>query len=44
MIRSGILEIKEKVIRFFHEMVNEASDEIASVTVLTGVSIDAGDA
>ena len=41
MIRSGILEIKEKVIRFFHEMVNEGSDEIAAVTVLTGVPIDA---
>ncbi len=40
-VRSGILEMKEKVIRFFHEMLNEETGEVAAVTVLTGVHIDA---
>ncbi len=39
-IRSGILEMKEKVIRFCHEMRNEETGEIAAVTVLTGVHLD----
>lgn len=39
-IRSGVLELKEKVIRFFHEMINEETNEIAAVTVLTGVHLD----
>jgi acyl-CoA thioester hydrolase len=41
-IRSGVLEIREKVIRFFHEMVNEATGDVAAVTVLTGVHMDTG--
>ena len=40
-IRSGILEIKEKVIRFFHEMKNEQTGEVSALTVLTGVYMDA---
>ncbi len=40
-IRSGILEIKEKVVRFFHEMRNEDTGEIAAITELTGIYIDA---
>jgi acyl-CoA thioester hydrolase len=40
-IRSGILGITEKVIRFFHEMKNEETGEVSAVTVLTGVHIDA---
>jgi acyl-CoA thioester hydrolase len=40
-IRSGLLEVREKVVRFFHEMTNNATGEIAAVTVLTGVQIDA---
>ncbi len=39
-IRSGILQIKEKVIRFCHEMRNEETGEIAAITVLTGVHLD----
>ena len=39
-IRSGILEMKEKVIRFFHEMRNDETDEIAAVTVITGIHLD----
>ncbi len=39
-IRSGLLEIRGKVLRFFHEMRNEATGEIAAVTMLTGVHMD----
>ncbi|HBY99614.1 MAG: acyl-CoA thioesterase [Ardenticatenaceae bacterium] len=39
-IRSGVLEIKDKVIRFYHEMHNEETGEIAAITVLTSVHID----
>ncbi len=41
-IRSGILELKEKAIRFFHEMRNEATGEVSAITVLTGVHLDTG--
>jgi acyl-CoA thioester hydrolase len=40
-IRSGVLEMKEKVIRFFHEMRNEETGEVAAVTELVAVHIDA---
>ncbi len=39
-IWSGILEMKEKVIRFCREMQNEETGEIAAITVLTGLHID----
>ncbi len=39
-IRSGILEVKDKLIRLFHEMKNEETGEIAAVTILTGVHMD----
>ena len=39
-IRSGILEVKDKVIRFFHEMHNEETGEIAAVTILTGIHMN----
>lgn len=39
-IRSGVLEIREKVIRFFHEMYNDETGEIAAITELTGVQMD----
>lgn len=39
-IRSGILEIRERVVRFFHEMSNEETGEVCAITVLTGVHID----
>ncbi|HEY6864292.1 MAG TPA: thioesterase family protein [Burkholderiales bacterium] len=40
-VRSGILEVRDKVVRFVHEMRNAASGEIAAVCELTGVQIDA---
>jgi len=39
-VRSGMLEIREKVVRFFHEMKNEGTGEVSAVTVLTGVHVD----
>ena len=41
LIRSAILEMREKVIRFHHEMVNTETQEIAATTTLTGVHLDA---
>ncbi len=39
-IHSGILEMREKVIRFCHEMRSDETGEVAAITVLTGVHID----
>ncbi len=39
-IHSGILQIKGKVIRFYHEMRNADSGVVAATTVLTGVHMD----
>jgi acyl-CoA thioester hydrolase len=40
-IRSGVSEVGEKSIRFFHVMTNNESGEVAALTILTGVQIDA---
>src|SRR5215472_16367529 len=40
MIRSRILEMHEKVIRFGHEMLNAETNEIAATTILTGVHLN----
>jgi acyl-CoA thioester hydrolase len=39
-IRSRILEIREKALRFEHQMRNVERDEVAAVCELTGVHID----
>ena len=39
-IASRMLEIREMVIRFTHEMRNTVTDEIVATTTLTGVCID----
>jgi acyl-CoA thioester hydrolase len=39
-IRSGFLEVREKVAKFVHEMRNGASGEISAICVLTGVHTD----
>ena len=36
-VRSGVLEIKEKVVRFIHEMRNDTTGEIAAIMILTAV-------
>lgn len=40
VVRSAVLEVREKVIRFCHRMENAVSGEVAAVTVLTGVHFD----
>jgi acyl-CoA thioester hydrolase len=39
-ITSAVLEVKEKSIRFSHEMRKEDSGEIAATTILIGVHLD----
>lgn len=39
-IRSSILEVKEKSIRFVHEMVNDETGEVAARTTLKAVHLD----
>ncbi|HTB93272.1 MAG TPA: thioesterase family protein [Candidatus Sulfotelmatobacter sp.] len=39
-IRSGFQEVREKVLLFFHEMLNQETREVAARTFLTGVCID----
>src|SRR5215469_6458104 len=39
-IRSAVLEVKEKAIRFRHEMTNDETGELAASTVLVGVYFD----
>jgi acyl-CoA thioester hydrolase len=39
-IRSGVLEIRDKVIRLYHEMLNAETQEVAAATTITGVHLD----
>ena len=39
-VRTKLLDIKEKSIRFVHEMTNDESNEIAARTTLKGVHMD----
>ena len=39
-IRSRVVEMKEKSIRFVHEMINDETGELAASTELVGVHID----
>ena len=36
-VRSGVLEMKEKIVRFIHEMRNDTTGEVAAIMVLTAV-------
>ena len=40
-VRSTLLELAGKKVRFRHEMVNEATGEVSAVTTLVGVHLDA---
>jgi len=40
-VRSLLLEIKEKSIRMMHELRHDASDQVAAITEIVGVYIDA---
>lgn len=39
-IRTGILEMNPKQIRFYHEMTNDESGDLAAATVITGLHMD----
>lgn len=39
-IRSAVLEVREKVIRFRHDMTNDETEELAASTSLVGVHFD----
>ena len=39
-IRSGVLDIQEKVIRIFHEMRNDETGEVSAFSTITGVYMD----
>lgn len=41
-IRSAVLEIKEKVIRFVHELRNDETGELAAIAVMIGIHMDTG--
>jgi acyl-CoA thioester hydrolase len=40
-VTSSILEVRDKVIRFAHEMRNDATGEVAAKTILVAVHLDA---
>ena len=39
-IRSGVLDVQEKVIRIFHEMRNDQTQEVSAFATITGVYMD----
>ena len=39
-VRSGLLEVREKVVKFVHEMRHAQSGEICAVCAITGVHMD----
>jgi acyl-CoA thioester hydrolase len=39
-VASGVLEIGEKSIRFFHEMKNAETGEVCATSLLVGVHVD----
>jgi acyl-CoA thioester hydrolase len=42
LVRTGMLEVRPKVLRFVHQMSNVETGEIAAQTMLTGVHLDTG--
>ena len=41
-VRTQVLEVRDKSIRFGHEMINESSGEVAASTILSAVHLDTG--
>jgi acyl-CoA thioester hydrolase len=39
-VRSGILDVQDKIIRIFHEMRNEETLEVSAFATITGVYMD----
>lgn len=40
VVRTGVIELRDKAIRFVHEMRNAETGAICAITLLTGVHID----
>ena len=40
VIRTALVEVRERVVRFVHEMRNAANEKLAARTLLTGVHMD----
>jgi acyl-CoA thioester hydrolase len=40
VVRTRLLDVRDKVIRFVHEMAHDESSEVAAVCELTGVHVD----
>lgn len=40
-VRSSILELKEKTVKFLHEMKNDETGDVAAFAIVTGVHMDA---
>jgi acyl-CoA thioester hydrolase len=39
-VRSGVLEVRDKLVRFVHEMRNNVTGDVAAVTMLSAVHLD----
>ncbi len=40
LVRTATIEVREKTIRFVHEMLNSHTREVSAITLLTGVFLD----
>jgi len=40
-VRSGVVEMRPRQIRFYHEMLNDETGEVAAATLISGVLLDA---
>jgi acyl-CoA thioester hydrolase len=40
LVRSGVLEVSDKIFRFVHEMVNADTGKTAAITAFTAITID----
>jgi len=39
-VRSGVLDVQDKIVRIFHEMRNEETQEVSAFATITGVYMD----
>lgn len=39
-VKTGVLEVRDKVVRFVHEMRNAETGQVSAITMLTGVHMD----
>ena len=41
-VRTGVIEVRDKLVKFFHEMRNVETGEVSAITLLVGVHMDTG--